>query len=216
MRDRSFFIEHLHYLDQPNILGILGWRFFMVGLRDPLYSATKSFDDGDFLLNEFVSEIKLLCAERDEEILVNDKQLRHLAYNQLARLLNKDALFRYAEKWARNALYEKAVDFDDKVKWMPGNNISKTKPTERTEPSQDKLVKALVEVKENAEYLEKRKLQLHGQSEGYQFAGNLLPSMKDLLEQKLNSVNSETEKINGVLIALNDVIDAIQKQDLAP
>ncbi len=216
MRDRSFFIEHLHYLNQPNILGILGWRFFMVGLREPFYSAMKSFGDGDFFFNEFVSEIKLLCAERDEEILVNDQQLRHLAHNQLARLLNKDALFRYAEKWARNALYEKAVDFDDKVKWMPGNNVSKTKPTEQAEPSQNKLVKALLEVKENAEYLEKRKLQLYGQSEGYQFAGNLLPSMKDVLEQKLNSVNSETEKINGVLIALNDVIETLQKQDLAP
>ena len=74
----------------------------------------------------------------------------------------------------------------------------------------------MLEVKENAEYLEKRKLQLYGQSEGYQFAGNLLPSIKDVLEPKLESVNSETEKINGVLIALNDVIETLQKQNLAP
>ncbi|PNH95598.1 hypothetical protein [Vibrio diazotrophicus] len=188
----------------------------MVGLREPFYSAMNTFQDGNFFLNEFITEIKLICIERNEEILVNDKQLRHLAHNQLDRLLKKNALFHYAEKWARNALYEKAYDFDKKVKLMPGNNISRPKPKEPMESSKDKIVKALLEVKENAEYLEKRKLQLYGQSEGYQFAGNLLPSIKKVLEPKLESVNSETEKINGVLIALNDVIETLQKQKLAP
>ncbi|MGY2573084.1 hypothetical protein C1N32_19845 [Vibrio diazotrophicus] len=188
----------------------------MVGLREPFYSAMKSFENGDFSLNELITEIKLICIERDEEILVNDKQLRYLTHNQLARLLNKNALFRYADKWARNALYEKASDFDAKVKLIPGNNISRVKTKKLIESSKDKLAKALLEVKENADYLEKRKLQLYGQSEGYQFAGNLLPSIKDVLEPKLESVNSETEKINGVLLALNDVIETLQKHKLAP
>ncbi len=188
----------------------------MIGLREPFYSALKSFNGGNFFFNDFISEIKSICAQKDEEILVNDKQLRHLAHNQLIRLLNIEALSRYAAKWTRNALYERASDFNEKVKLIPGNNISRVKTTERLEPSKDTFVKALLEVKENADYLEKRKLQLYGQSEGYLFAGSLLPSIKDELDQKLESVNSETEKITGVLLALNDVIDTLQKQKLLP
>ena len=116
----------------------------MVGLREPFYSAMNTFQDGKFFLNEFITEIKLICIKRDEEILVNDKQLRHLVHNQLSRLLNKDALFLHSEKWTRNAIYGKAYDFDKKVTLIPGNNISRAKLTELMEPSNDKIVKALL------------------------------------------------------------------------
>ncbi|MCE0494661.1 hypothetical protein [Vibrio salinus] len=189
----------------------------MIGVREPFYSALMNFTEGVFFIDEFILEIKQVCALNGEEIIVSDKELRHMVHNQLARLLNRGLLIFCSHKWKRNALYQKVDDFNEHVELLTGNAVVKDCTEKKhIEYSKGQLSKELQEVMENAASLEKRKLQLHGQTEGYRLAGSLLPDIKDLLEQKIELVSTEAEKINGVLLALNDAIDTAKNQNLAP